>query len=334
MNPQQLKNIIEAALLAADHPLSVDQLAALFIAQSIEDESPTRDELRQALAALQQECESRGIELKEVSSGYRFQVKQALAPWISRLWEERAPRYSRALLETLALIAYRQPITRAEIEDIRGVAVSSNIIKTLQEREWIRVLGHREVPGRPALYGTTREFLDFFSLKGLGDLPTLAEISSLDDVPTQMHLNQSELNPMPDNNENPTSNIVQLYPVANDTGADTNEASAQVRKQGQSDCKKYWPMPVTAHAAKLKSGSRTDALRLITCLPNSVIVSRRKITSPLMAARYKATVWRHPSARCWCITNPKARYAHALTRKAASPFLTSCLNCVTRAGLR
>ena len=233
MNPQQLKNIIEAALLAANHPLSVDQLAALFApaqpeqtTEDAEDKWPTRDELRQALAALQQECESRGIELKEVSSGYRFQVKQALAPWISRLWEERAPRYSRALLETLALIAYRQPITRAEIEDIRGVAVSSNIIKTLQEREWVRVLGHREVPGRPALYGTTREFLDFFSLKGLGDLPTLAEISSLDDIPTQMHLNQSEPNPMPDNNNSGNTNIVQLYPVASDAGADTNEASA------------------------------------------------------------------------------------------------------------
>ncbi len=232
MNSQQLKNIIEAALLAADHPLSVDQLAALFA-----PEPPTRDELRQALAALQQECESRGIELKEVSSGYRFQVKQDLAPWISRLWEERAPRYSRALLETLALIAYRQPITRAEIEDIRGVAVSSNIIKTLQEREWIRVLGHREVPGRPALYGTSREFLDFFSLKGLGELPTLAEINSLEDIPAQMHLNQSEHNPTPDTNpeannpevSNPeaSNNIVQLYPVANDVAAsDPNEVSA------------------------------------------------------------------------------------------------------------
>ncbi len=252
MNLQQLKNIIEAALLAADHPLSIDQLAALFtpaqqsiIAQNQESNSidpPTHSELRQAIIALQEECESRGIELKEVSSGYRFQVKQALAPWVSRLWEERAPRYSRALLETLALIAYRQPITRAEIEDIRGVAVSSNIIKTLQEREWIRVLGHREVPGRPALYGTTREFLDFFSLKGLGDLPTLAELSRLDDIPTQMHLNQgthgilppatlvhpctsSELNSISNNNSDNT-NIVQLYPVAHDTAADTNEASA------------------------------------------------------------------------------------------------------------
>ena len=222
MNSQQLKNIIEAALLAADHPLSVDQLITLFT-----PEPPTRDELRQALATLQQECESRGIELKEVSSGYRFQVKQDLAPWISRLWEERAPRYSRALLETLALIAYRQPITRAEIEDIRGVAVSSNIIKTLQEREWIRVLGHREVPGRPALYGTSREFLDFFSLKGLGELPTLAEINSLEDIPAQMHLNQSEHNVTADNNPEANSNIVQLYPAANDvTATDPNEASA------------------------------------------------------------------------------------------------------------
>lgn len=246
MNLQQLKNIVEAALLAADHPLTVDQLAALFVpaqqsilaqqsipaqdTPSITLDTPSHDELRQALAALQQECESRGIELKEVSSGYRFQVKQALAPWVSRLWEERAPRYSRALLETLALIAYRQPITRAEIEDIRGVAVSSNIIKTLQEREWIRVLGHREVPGRPALYGTTREFLDFFSLKGLGDLPTLTEISSLDDLPTQMHLNQSERNAMPDNTSdlagNFSSNIVQLYPMVTDTDTDVNEASS------------------------------------------------------------------------------------------------------------
>lgn len=225
MNPQQLKNIIEAALLAADHPLNIDQLAALFNpTQPDEEEPPTRDELRQALDTLQQECDTRGVELKEVSSGYRFQVKQALAPWISRLWEERAPRYSRALLETLALIAYRQPITRAEIEDIRGVAVSSNIIKTLQEREWIRVLGHREVPGRPALYGTNRQFLDFFNLKGLGDLPTLAEINSLEDLPAQMHLSQSEHNTAPNHNDHGSEhNVVQLYPITNDAASDVSE---------------------------------------------------------------------------------------------------------------
>ena len=175
-NPQQLKNILEAALLAAGEPLSLDRLLAVFP----EEARPEAAEVRQALQALSEDCKSRGIELKEVSSGFRLQVKKEFAPWVSRLYEERAPRYSRALLETLVLIAYRQPITRAEIEDIRGVTVSTNIVKTLQEREWIRVVGHREVPGKPALYGTTREFLDYFNLKSLGELPSLAEIRSLD----------------------------------------------------------------------------------------------------------------------------------------------------------
>jgi len=176
MNIMQLKNILEAALLAAGEPLSMDRLLGLFP----EETRPETTELRQALQALGEDCAGRGIELKEVGSGFRLQVKQELAPWVSRLYEERAPRYSRALLETLVLIAYRQPITRAEIEDIRGVTVSTNIIKTLQEREWIRVVGHREVPGKPALFGTTREFLDYFNLKSLGELPSLAEIRSLD----------------------------------------------------------------------------------------------------------------------------------------------------------
>jgi segregation and condensation protein B len=177
-NPQQLKNILEAALLAAGEPLSVDRLLDLFP----EEARPETASLHQALHALSEECTERGIELKEVSSGFRLQVKKEMAPWVSRLYEERAPRYSRALLETLVLIAYRQPITRGEIEDIRGVAVSTNIIKTLHEREWIRVVGHREVPGKPALYGTTREFLDYFNLKGLGELPSLEEIRSLDAI--------------------------------------------------------------------------------------------------------------------------------------------------------
>lgn len=182
MNSQPLKNIIEAALLAAGHPLTLDQLTALFA----EGEQPAREALRAALDELRQDCAQRGIELKEVSSGYRFQVKEEFAPWVSRLWDERPTRYSRALLETLALMAYRQPITRAEIEDIRGVAVSSNIIKTLLEREWIRVVGHREVPGRPALYGTTRQFLDSFNLKSLNDLPPLAEIRNLDELSAEL----------------------------------------------------------------------------------------------------------------------------------------------------
>ena len=186
MNPQQLKNIIEAALLAADQPLSVDRLLNLFL----DAEQPSRDEIRAALAELTQDYEGRGIEVKEVSSGFRIQVCSDVASWVSRLWEERPARYSRALLETLVLIAYKQPVTRGDIEDVRGVAVSSQIIKTLLEREWVRVLGHREVPGRPALYGTTKVFLDYFNLKSLEDLPTLSEIKDLDDLNASLNFEE------------------------------------------------------------------------------------------------------------------------------------------------
>lgn len=178
MDRQTLKNIIEAGLLAAGEPLSLDRLIGLFP----EEQQPERDAVRQALDDIRAECEGRSLELKEVGSGFRLQVKAELAPWISRLWEERPARYSRALLETLALIAYRQPITRAEIEDIRGVSVSSNIVKTLQEREWVRVVGHRDVPGKPAMYATTREFLDYFNLKSLDELPPLAELRDIDSI--------------------------------------------------------------------------------------------------------------------------------------------------------
>ncbi|VAW85929.1 Segregation and condensation protein B [hydrothermal vent metagenome] len=178
MNPQLLKKIIEGALLASEKPLSIERLLNLFG----EDEAVSQEMIQDALSLIEQDHEGRGIELKEVSSGFRMQVKKECAAWISRLWDERPQRYSRALLETLVLIAYRQPVTRAEIENVRGVAVSSNIIKTLQEREWIRVLGHREVPGRPALYGTTRQFLDYFNLKSLEGLPSLKEIADFDDI--------------------------------------------------------------------------------------------------------------------------------------------------------
>lgn len=183
MNPQQLKNIIEAALLAAGEPLSIERLLSVF-----GENPPDRAEMRAALDDLAQDYAGRGVELIEVGSGFRLQVRQEYAQWVSRLWEERPMRYSRALLETLALIAYRQPITRAEIEDIRGVAVSTHIVKTLHEREWIRVLGHRDVPGKPALYGTTRHFLDHFNLKSLDELPTLAEIRDLDNINIQLDL--------------------------------------------------------------------------------------------------------------------------------------------------
>lgn len=183
MHPaNQIQNIVEAALLAASHPLTVAQLAALFG----EDEAPANEEIAAALAALGEDYAGRGIELVEVASGWRIQVRAAYAPWVSRLWEERPARYSRALLETLSLIAYRQPITRGEIEEVRGVAVGTNIIKTLLEREWIRVVGHRDVPGRPALYATTREFLDYFGLKGLDELPTLAAIRDLSEIEREL----------------------------------------------------------------------------------------------------------------------------------------------------
>ncbi|MFK2906060.1 SMC-Scp complex subunit ScpB [Dyella ginsengisoli] len=177
LTPVQLKPIVEAALLASSHPLTVAQLVELFG----EEHEVTRELIARALEALAEDCADRGIELKEVASGFRYQVKQDVHPWLSRMWTERPSRYSRALLETLALIAYRQPITRPEIEQIRGVVVSSNIIKTMEERDWIRVVGHRDVPGRPALFGTTRAFLDYFNLKSLDELPPLSEIRDMED---------------------------------------------------------------------------------------------------------------------------------------------------------
>ena len=170
----ELKRIIEGAILASESPLTIDNLESLFIV-----ESPTRSEIRDAIAEIEADCESRGFELKKVATGYRFQVKEEYSEWVSRLWEERAPRYTRALLETLALIAYKQPITRGDIEEIRGVAVSTNIIRTLLEREWVRVVGHRDVPGRPAMYATTKHFLDYFNVASLEELPTLQEIKDI-----------------------------------------------------------------------------------------------------------------------------------------------------------
>lgn len=183
-NPPPTKDIIEAALLCADQPLTLERLADLFD----EDARPAPEELRAALDAIAAEWAGRTLELRQVSSGYRLQVRQEYAPWVGRLAEERAPRYSRALLETLALIVYRQPITRAGIEEIRGVSVSTHIIKTLLEREWIRVVGHRDVPGKPALYGTTRKFLDYFNLQSLSELPALADIKPIDHLQKELDL--------------------------------------------------------------------------------------------------------------------------------------------------
>jgi segregation and condensation protein B len=173
MTLPQIKNIIEAALMVSERPLTLERLMILF--KPLEIDGSLYEQVTQALAELRQEYTGRGIELKEVASGFRFQARAELSPWLNQLWEERSPRYSRALLETLAIIAYRQPITRGEIEALRGVSVSSPIIRTLLEREWIRIAGHREVPGRPAVYVTTPQFLDHFNLKSLAELPLLAE---------------------------------------------------------------------------------------------------------------------------------------------------------------
>jgi segregation and condensation protein B len=189
MTDHPLASVVEAVLLAAGRPVSVEQLLELFD----EPQRPAIEDVNAALQALQQSYEGRGVELREVASGWRVQVRAQHADVVSRLWQERPSRYSRALLETLALIAYRQPITRGEIEDIRGVTVSTTIMRTLHERNWIRVVGHREVPGRPELLGTTREFLDYFGLKSLDDLPTLAELQDLDDIKEQLDLPEAPI---------------------------------------------------------------------------------------------------------------------------------------------
>lgn len=171
----KVKMIVEGLLMAAGRPLTLDNIIAVFA----KNEQPDRAELKTVMEAISADCDDRGFELKQVASGYRFQVKQDLSEWVAKLWEERPPRYTRALLETLALIAYRQPITRGDIEEIRGVGVSANIIRTLLDREWIRVVGHRDVPGRPAMFATTKQFLDYFNLKSLQELPPLSEIKEL-----------------------------------------------------------------------------------------------------------------------------------------------------------
>ncbi len=188
MNDHYVKNVVEAAMLAAGRPLALDELVSLFDQR----DGSNAEEVNAAIAALVAEYETRGLELVLVASGYRIQIRAAVAEPVSRLWQERPSKYSRALLETLALVAYRQPITRGEIEQIRGVAVNPNIIKTLVERNWIRVVGHRDVPGRPELLGSTREFLDYFSLQKLDDLPTLAQLKELEDLRVQLSLPGAE----------------------------------------------------------------------------------------------------------------------------------------------
>lgn len=195
LTPERFQQILEAALMVAGRPLTIHNIQKLFD----ETEQPEANFVKSILVTIAEKYAESGIELREVASGYQFQAKTALSPWLSRLWEEKPPRYSRALLETLALIAYRQPVTRAEVEEIRGVSASSHIIKTLLEREWIKVMGYKEVPGKPALYGTTKEFLDHFNLKSLRELPTLAELKDLESQEAKLQV-QLELAAKPEPN--------------------------------------------------------------------------------------------------------------------------------------
>ena len=189
MDNEQRKKIIEATLMSASQALNVDQLLKLFADDAGE---VSRDELKAIVQTLQEECQGRGYELKKVASGFRYQTREEVQPWVDKLRPERPPRYSRAFMETLALVVYKQPITRAEIEDVRGVAVSSSIFKVLLEREWVKIIGHKEVPGRPAMYGTTRKLLDYFNLSSLNELPDLAEIKDIDDIAPELALVANE----------------------------------------------------------------------------------------------------------------------------------------------
>jgi segregation and condensation protein B len=258
MQIEQLKPIIEAALLASTQPMTVQQLGELFG----EADDVNREQIAKALEALAEDCDGRGIELKEVASGFRYQVRQDVHPWISRMWTERPSRYSRALLETLALIAYRQPITRPEIEQIRGVVVSSNIIKTMEEREWIRVVGYRDVPGKPALFGTTRAFLDYFNLKSLDQLPPLSEIRDMEDPQLRF-----EPDPLP-------ARIVRDLPIDPDEeapanaqadGSDTNDTEYQASVDADdNDITTAAEAPVTSESDEAGSDPSLPAETLTT----------------------------------------------------------------------
>ena len=210
MDATEIKHFIEAALLAAGRPLSVDQLQKLFDGRM----APEKSEIRQAIATLNEEYESRGITVAEVASGFRVQIKASMADQLQKLWEERPPRYSRAMFETLALIAYRQPITRGEIEEVRGVSVSSNIVRTLLERDWVRIVGHRDVPGRPEMFATTKTFLDYFGLKKLDDLPPLADLSDWESLRVQLNLPEVEEDSSSDTPPDVTD-LPVLYPEIN-----------------------------------------------------------------------------------------------------------------------
>lgn len=229
MDDNEIKYFIESALLAAGRPMSIDQLQNLFDAAS----TPEKPQLRQAISSLLDDYAERGMTITEVASGFRLQLKGDMADRLHKLWDERPPRYSRALFETLALIAYRQPMTRGEIEEIRGVAVSTNIMRSLLEREWIRVVGHRDVPGRPAMFGTTKMFLDYFSLKKLDDLPPLADLSDWESLRVQLNLPAVDEDEEPEPTV-PVIDLPVLYPEGED-GEVAAERAVEVEVESVAD---------------------------------------------------------------------------------------------------
>ncbi len=250
MDQKEVEYFIEAALLAAGRPLNIDQLQGLFDGRS----TPEKSVLRASIKALNEGYEERGIEIAEVASGFRMQVKATMADRLGKLWEERPPRYSRALFETLALIAYRQPITRAEIEEVRGVSVSSNIMRSLVEREWVRVVGHRDVPGRPAMFGTTKAFLDYFSLKKLEDLPELADLSDWESLRVQLDL------PDVDNDgaeATPGTDNVTELPIAAEAAEGAGESAEAATEEAESDADA--PDAVEAVADDVAAAESADA---------------------------------------------------------------------------
>lgn len=244
MEATEIKHFVEAALLAAGRPLNIDQLKGLFDGRT----APEKAEIRKAIETLNSEYEDRGIVVSEVASGFRMQVKAAMADRLQKLWEERPPRYSRALFETLALIAYRQPITRGDIEEIRGVSVSSNIVRQLLERDWVRVVGHRDIPGRPAMFGTTKAFLDYFGLKKLDDLPPLADLSDWESLRVQLNLPDVE-DPSAGGVEEVADAAAQDLPVLFPEGEEEAETVAELEESATEESEEelvvsQWPDPI------------------------------------------------------------------------------------------
>jgi segregation and condensation protein B len=248
MDQTLITRIVEAALLAANQPLTLAQLNELFAA---DDEQTPAGSVAQALETLQADCAGRGVELVELASGFRYQVKADVHPWVARLWTERQTRYTRATLETLALIAYRQPITRGEIEQVRGVAVSSNIIRALEEREWIRVVGHRDVPGKPALFGTTKGFLDYFGLKRLDELPPLSELKEIGELEPQLQFNGEDAAKPP--------RTIDAGGIATDAGTDDGQDHQDDHTDADADTRDGTTAPTPAPVDDCHGNDDTDA---------------------------------------------------------------------------